>query len=196
MPESLAFAQRRGFAIDRHGLPSRLDLATFDERPFAGAVERAETQGVRFFSLADTGNTLEAREKLYELNRTTGQDIPGSDPTFPPFEDFSRSVFEASWFRADGQILAADGDRWVGLAAVGYNEETRTAYNAFTGVDRDYRGRGLALALKLLAIQRAREYGATSMRTGNDSRNAPILAINRKLGYRPLPGHYRLIRTL
>lgn len=196
MPESRRFAERRGFVIDRHVYASTLDLTTFDERPFAGRVERAEAQGIRFLTLADAGNTVEAQRKLYELNRRTGRDIPGSDGTFPPFEDFRRFVFEARWFRADGQILAADGDRWVGLAAVGYTEETRMAYNAFTGVDREYRGQGLALALKLLAIRRAREFGATSMRTGNDSQNAPILAINRNLGYRPEPGRYRMVRAL
>jgi hypothetical protein len=49
----------------------------------------------------------------------------------------------------------------------------------------------VAQALKLLAIRCARRYGAVYIRTHNDSENAPMLAINRKLGYQPQPGLYR-----
>lgn len=63
-------------------------------------------------------------------------------------------------------------------------------YNMITGVDRAHRGRGVALALKLLSIEYARRCGADYIRTHNDAENAPILAINRKLGYQPQPGLY------
>ena len=82
------------------------------------------------------------------------------------------------------------------MAAVGYYERSNSMHNAFTGVERAYRGRKLGLALKLLAIQCARSYGATSIMTDNDSQNAPMLAINRKLGYKSEPGLYMLIRPL
>jgi GNAT superfamily N-acetyltransferase len=68
--------------------------------------------------------------------------------------------------------------------------------NAFTGVERAYRGRKVGLALKLLAIRYARACGASSMLTSNDSRNAPMLAINNKLGYKREPGIYNLERKL
>ena len=45
-----------------------------------------------------------------------------------------------------------------------------------------------------LAIRRAREYGAQAISTDNDSQNAPMLAINRMLGYQPEPGYYDLVR--
>ena len=190
----LQFAQKRGFSIERHTFESRLDLSTFDEAPFAGTVEAS---GMRFFTLADLGNTLEAQQKLYEINRRCAADNPSNEGwSFPPFEAFRKHVFDASWFRADGQIIAADGDNWVGIAAVGYYVNTNSMYNAFTGVDRAYRGRKIALALKLLAIQCARKYGASSILTDNDSLNAPMLAINRKLGYQQEPGIYRLLRAL
>lgn len=51
-------------------------------------------------------------------------------------------------------------------------------------------------ALKLLAIRYAQEKGASCIVTDNDSQNAPMLAINRKLGYVPRPGIFRLIRQL
>ena len=69
-------------------------------------------------------------------------------------------------------------------------------YNMFTGVQRAYRGRGIALALKLLTIRCARSFSARYVRTHNDSENGPMLAINRKLGYQPEPGLYRVVRDL
>jgi GNAT superfamily N-acetyltransferase len=194
-PGSLRFAEAQGFSRTDHSYESVLDLDQFDESAFAGTIERLEAAGIRFFSMADVGNTAEAKWKLYELNRRTGADVPGEDP-FPSFEEFNRNVFEGSWYRADGQILAADGDDWIGLGAVWYSEPTRSMYNAFTGVERAYRGRGIALALKLLGIRTARRYGAAYIRTHNHSTNAPMLAINRRLGYRPEPGLYGVERAL
>lgn len=193
-PAWLEFAQARGFAIDRHIFDSTLDLATFDEARFAGVIEAVQQQGIRFFTLADAGNTETNQRKLYELNKRNSLDIPGSEGTFPRFEDFCKFVFESSWFRADGQILAADGERWVGLGAVGYFANTNSTCNMHTGVLKEYRGRKIALALKLLAIRYSRALGAVLLRTDNDSQNAPILAINQKLGYAPEPGVYRCLK--
>jgi GNAT superfamily N-acetyltransferase len=193
----LQFAERHGFSIERHTFESRLDLNTFEESRFAGTIEAVEASGIRFFTLADLGNTHEAQQKLYEINRLCAADNPSNEGwSFPPFEAFCKQIIGASWFRADGQIIAVDGDRWIGLAAVSYYEDTNTMHNAFTGVDRAYRGHKIALALKLLAIQCARKYGARSITTDNDSLNAPMLAINRKLGYQQEPGIYQLLRSL
>jgi RimJ/RimL family protein N-acetyltransferase len=52
-----------------------------------------------------------------------------------------------------------------------------------TGTSRDYRGRGLALAVKLASTHWAAANGITQIVTTNDERNAAMLAINRRLGY-------------
>ena len=87
-------------------------------------------------------------------------------------------------------------EKYVGLSAVGYFASDNYMYNLFTGVDREYRGRRLAQALKALSIRFAQEYGADYIITHNDSQNGPMLAINRKLGYQPLPGVYRMVKQL
>lgn len=188
----LRFAQARGFQVTRHAFESTLDLAAFDESRFAGHIEAIAASGIRFFTLADLGNTLEAQRRLHALNARLVEDIPGNQGWLS-FEEFLTEVCAASWYRADGQIVAAAGDDWIGMAAVGYFEHTRSMYNMMTGVLQAYRGRGIALALKLLSIRCARSYAATYIRTHNDSENAPMLAINRKLGYQPQPGLYRVV---
>ena len=54
---------------------------------------------------------------------------------------------------------------------------------SFTGVLPDYRGKGIALAMKLAGIERARAMGYREIRTENDSLNAPMLRINEALGF-------------
>ena len=196
LPEGVRFAEQRGFYIRRHNFESVLRLDEFDEAPFAGVIEAVEAGGVRFSSLAEMGDTEPHRRRLYDLNRRLAYDIPGYDNRFAPFEEFTRFVFQASWYRPEGQIVALDGDRMVGLAAAGYFTETNSMYNMMTGVEAAYRGRHIALALKLLTIRLARQYGADYIRTNNDSDNAPMLAINRKLGYQPVPGLYWMTKVL
>ena len=193
---SLKFVETRGFKIERHMFESTLDLTDFDEHCFDDLMARVRAEGFRFFSLAEAGATDENKQKLYEVNRAAALDDPGNTGTFPDFYAFSKNVFEASWFRADTQILASHADRWVGLAAIGIYPADNHAYNAFTGVLREYRGRGLAQALKLQTILLARKEGVRYVRTHNDSNNAPMLAINRKLGYKPESGVYKILCVL
>lgn len=71
-------------------------------------------------------------------------------------------------------------------------------FTLLTGVAPEYRGRKIAQALKLIAILHGKGLGADSIRTQNDSINAPMLAINRKLGFvrEDGLGHYGLVKEL
>jgi GNAT superfamily N-acetyltransferase len=182
--------------VVHHGFESTLDLSQFDEHRFDDLLARLRSDGFRFFSLADEGVTDEHKRRLYDVNRAAALDNPGNDGSFPDFYAFSKNVFEASWFRADTQLLAAHADRWAGIAAIGIYPADGHAYNAFTGVLREYRGRGLAQALKVQTILLAKKEGMRYIRTHNDSNNAPMLAINRKLGYKPEPGYYKIVCVL
>jgi GNAT superfamily N-acetyltransferase len=191
-PASLHFAERRGFTVERHHFISALDLTAFDETPYREVIPALEAAGIRFFSLADLGDSQAARLKLYELYHTTSLDEPDGHGADKPFSEFEQWFLDAKWSHPDGQLIAAEGETWVGLASVALPPESESAYNLMTGVLRPYRGRKIALALKLKAIRCARSHGARILRTHNDSLNAPMLAINRKLGYRPQPGKYSL----
>jgi GNAT superfamily N-acetyltransferase len=195
-PIAKRFVEKRGFKILSHLFESTLDLASFDEHRFDELFTRVHAEGFHFFSLAEAGVTEENKHRLYDINRSASLDDPGSTGNFPDFYAFSKNVFDAAWFRADTQILAAHEDDWVGLSAIGIYKEDNHAYNAFTGVLREYRGRGLAQALKLQTILLAQREGMRYIRTHTDSQNVPMLTINRKLGYKPEPGVYRILCTL
>lgn len=195
-PVSQHFAEQRGFTLDHHVFESTLDLHTFDAKQFAGQIEQIEAQGIRIFSLQDAPFTRENLHQLWQVNHDTALDDPAAIGKFPSFEEFEEIITTGDWFRPDGQILAADGDTYVGLSAVGYFKESNSAYNMMTGVSRSHRGKGIAQALKQRSIQVAKSWGVDYIRTNNDSQNAPMLTINRKLGYVPQPGIYRMKKVL
>jgi len=64
---------------------------------------------------------------------------------------------------------------------------TDYAYHDMTAVARAWRGRGIALALKRATIGWAIRHGLAYLETGNDPDNAPMRAVNARLGFRPRP---------
>ena len=61
-----------------------------------------------------------------------------------------------------------------------------------TGVAREYRGRGIATALKVDVLARAKAAGLRAMKTVNDEPNKAMRGVNIKLGYQPVPDHVEL----
>lgn len=69
-PASLAFAQKRGYQIRRHGYDSVLDLIRFDPTPFARLVDSVKAGGIRFFTMADDSSD-DLKQALYKLYEAT-----------------------------------------------------------------------------------------------------------------------------
>ncbi|MEZ4621867.1 MAG: GNAT family N-acetyltransferase [Caldilineaceae bacterium] len=105
-------------------------------------------------------------------------------------------IFGASWFQPEGQMIALDGDKFVGLSAISYSHEEQIGYIMISGVERAYRNRKIMQALKLRAIHYARAQGATQVVTHVETVNAPMRAINQKFGFVEEPGKYEMERNL
>ncbi len=196
MPEFEAFASRRGFHAVQRFVTMTLQVSEADDALLARLVARASGEGVRLFSFAETGNTPEARRRLYELNRRLAPLLPGNGDEFPTFSEYEREILDAEWFRAEGQLIAATADRWIGLVGLGFYEDGQALQHEFTAVDPAMQGRGVAQALKSWSVQKAKEWGVRVVRTGNDASNAPIIAVNRRLGYDLAPGVVKLRRLV
>jgi GNAT superfamily N-acetyltransferase len=188
-PVALACVTKRGYTIDRHLFQSTLDPAAFGPTPYAIDIE-----GIRFFTLADEPGEATER-KLYELQRLTWRDIPGADAELMPYSQWRLWMLETARALPELFLFAADGDRMVGTTFM-HTVEGGGLHTIYTGVDPAYRGRSIAQALKARAVAAAQRHGAPYMRTDNDSQNGPMLAVNRRLGYKPLPGDYVVIKRL
>jgi predicted GNAT family acetyltransferase len=62
-------------------------------------------------------------------------------------------------YEPHGVILALSKDDWVGMAATSLRRDESCAVSDMTGVLPGYRGRGISMAMKLLAIGYARSNG-------------------------------------
>ena len=66
----------------------------------------------------------------------------------------------------------------------------------YAGTARSHRGRGLATLAKLASTRAARDAGVERITTENDVENAPMLAINRRLGFEPGEELHQYARVL
>ena len=73
---------------------------------------------------------------------------------------------------------------------------TQPACNIRRHPRKQFRGLGIARAVKLESIGQAIELGKHSITTNNDLENAAILHINSTLGYQPLPGLVTYVKSL
>ena len=86
----------------------------------------------------------------------------------------------------DGSFAAIDDGRVVAFTMLAANLERGRAFTEYTATLRDYRSRGLARAREARVASRGRpSNGIRAAWTTNDETNAPMLAVNRRLGYVP-----------
>lgn len=186
-PRSVRFLEDRGFAELRRRWESRLVVDSVHLDAFAGAEERVTGQGVTITTYADEHARRGDRlvRDLFDLEMLAAHDEPGYDPEGAmSFEQFAANELETPDALPDGSFLALDGSRLVGVSRLMHEPDVPTRLGVgFTGVDPAYRGRGIALALKLRTIQYAREHGYREVRTQNDTTNTRMLEINRALGF-------------
>jgi len=160
----------------------QLDVDAFDEDRFAPYLEACRVGGIAFTTMAELGDTAAHRRELWALNRTCSADIPGRG-AFYSFEDYVAERIETPSFDPGGVVLALEGGRWVGMATTSLHPARDFAFSERTGLLPSYRGRGLSLAMKLLAVRFTRSRDLHWLRTMRHPDNASAIAMNRRLGF-------------
>ncbi|MGB1288246.1 MAG: GNAT family N-acetyltransferase, partial [Aggregatilineales bacterium] len=117
-PHAVAFAENRGFEIRHHTFNSVLDVTSFDTAPYTQLIRDIEAQGVRFSSLIAEGNNDVTLRKLYALNKRVAEDEPTHDGSSEhSYQTWKSYIAGADWFYPAGQLVAIDGENFVGLGA-------------------------------------------------------------------------------
>jgi GNAT superfamily N-acetyltransferase len=165
---------------------SELDLVAHRAELLATAAEQRrlmQAQGVKLLTLSDDADP-DRMQKLYEMTVAAEQDIPTTVPiTRQPFDEWMKATFDDPAAREDRLWIARDGDDIVGLSYLQFPPVRGLPWTAFTATSRKVRGRGIARALKYESMSQAIELGYERVRTANDGANAPILHINKAMGY-------------
>jgi len=192
------FVLARGFTRTDHAhRMSRLDVRNANLDGYAGLEEQLRREGLRIATLAELGaGDEEVLRRVYALDMETARDVPSSEEHKDvPYQTWQVYRLEAPGASPESIWLALDGERPVGIAAL-RRQGRNAAWNSFTGVLRDYRGRGVARALKRRTIDWSRRNGVDFIYTGNDVTNKRMLAVNIRLGYQPLPAFLEVVKQL
>jgi len=198
-PEGIAFAEKWGFRERMREWESWLDVEKFDFTKFKGYAERAKSSGVEIATLAaERERDPQYLEKLYELSNLVAIDIPSPAPyTAPSFEHFVENSIEHPDVIPEGFFIAKDGELYVGQSDLWRSkEEPRDLYQGLTGVRREYRQGGIAMALKLRTVEYAKEHDFKVIKTWNNSNNVGMLHINQRLGFARRPAWITLEKKL
>jgi GNAT superfamily N-acetyltransferase len=186
-PESLSYAQRRGFTEVRRQVGLVLSLA---------GVSPPRVQPPAGIEIVTWAQRPELARGMYEVDLEIHPDIPGfEDVAVEPFEDWMVHNMHRSTDSPEATFIALAGEEVVGFAKLSLTAPT-AAGHAMTAVKRAWRGRGIAGALKATEINWALANGYTELHTSNEERNTPINRLNARLGYRPGVGQIHLVGPL
>jgi GNAT superfamily N-acetyltransferase len=155
-------------------------LGNFHEND--AGVAFAEARGVRSRACR---NRVELDPRLaYVVDIEATHDVPSTEPfEGMAYEEWEEHVLRHPLFTAEGSFVAFDEGEPAAVSLLVADHDAGRAANMFTGTRSVYRGRGHALAVKLASIEWAAANGITKIATYNDATNAPMLAINRRVGY-------------
>jgi GNAT superfamily N-acetyltransferase len=180
-PAGIAFATHLGYHEARAEQESVLDPRTITQLP---------PPDLELRTIADA----DPRD-VYDVDLTATRDVPLVEPVDEiPYDEWEDHVLGHPHFTAEGSFLAYVEGEPAAVSMLVVDLASGRAANMFTGTLPRFRGRGLGLAVKLASIAWAKEHGITSMATTNDERNAPMLAINAKLGYVPAARQVEYVR--
>ena len=197
-PDTIRFLEKRGFVQTIREPISRLDVVSFDDSRFETTFQCVMDANIKLCAVAELQECdPNCWRKIYELDWAVTQDIPSSSPfTKPEYETYVNQMKDTRrGHHPEGFVIAvapSDTDEYgdyVGLSILHTNEANPTKlYTNVTGVLRSHRRMGIATAMKVRAIQFAREYGATEIETENEENN-PMFDLNAALGFREVTAY-------
>ena len=174
----LKFVKFRGYIQEKRDFVSVLSLDSFD--PSQYPTEPLDIE-IRSFEEFDSPQT---RREWYDLICLVRHDVPRSSPPTPlTFEFFEEQIMIEPDLVRSATLFAYQNGQMIGFAAGFHDTELNQFEQWLTGVHSDYRKKGVALALKVAQATEVKRLGIATIKTDNDTRNAPMLKVNDKLGF-------------
>ncbi len=185
---SIRFLKDRGFEPFMREWVSVLDVDEFDFSDYGGLEDKLAEEDIFLKSLKDIEHTEEKKRRLYELHEVLMEDVPMHDDyTHMDYERYIEKVFNHPGRFFEGCIIAVKEGEFIGMSSNVLEKEDNSLSTYLTGVKREYRGRGIATAMKVKVIKKAKENGISKIKTSNETKNKGIVHLNEKLGFEKKP---------
>jgi len=187
-PHAISFLENRGFMEYRREGDSILDPTEFDPMPYLKLERQLRMEGIEIKTLRELESDPHRDRKLYKLSWEINRDAPGmQNETYRDFETFKKEEIYASYRIDDGFFIAVHQGDYIGQCSLMHYAADNSLFHDLTGVRKEYRGRGIALALKVRALCFAQTAGYSLVKTDNEINNRRMLEINERLGFKRLP---------
>jgi GNAT superfamily N-acetyltransferase len=180
-----------GFVENHRMMHVYLNLAEADISSTQDVESMLSARGIRMTSLADElVEDPDAYVKLKALHEATFAD-------YPTESYFSPTSPDDTWLKHEENIpeahfIAVKGQDYIGHShLMRMSSDSGNLRQGLTATLKDFRGRGVATALKRTGIDYARRNGYKGIFTASRSTNIPMRTVNRNLGWQP---HYSEIR--
>jgi GNAT superfamily N-acetyltransferase len=176
--------EKRGFRATGTEQVSILDPARADLSELSALEEQKAEEGFSLVPLEDVRGQV---EELHRVYAAASQDVPEyfrEDDI--RLEEWKHETLEHPQLSLKGSAIVLSGDLPVALAFLEVDGPASIGANEMTGTLPEFRRRGLARLAKLATVRWAAEHGIAAIQTGNSHENPGILALNERLGYRPV----------
>lgn len=196
----IRFLEKSGFTEEYRAWESRLDVQGFDASPYLQLEVQLKLEGIELKSYADLLGTPDLAHELWHLEMDASRDMPDPEPfTETTFERFETRALNNPDFVPEAYLVAVKSDsaaklEFLSESTLWWSEGKPDAWNGATGTRREWRGKQIALALKVKNILWAKQMGIAQIKTFNDDVNRPMLAINEKLGFVKQPAWVHFVR--
>ena len=182
--DALGFLFRRGFEFVHEMVGMRLDVTRCELGSLVSAVAQVRSHGIEIRTLAQEQACepqwlARFRELVMAVREGWPEPDPGPPLPWPP--DYFEQTLKPAIGHEESVYIAKSGDRYIGYSGMPF---------LATAVVPAYRNRGVATALKVLAIGHAKACGATTLLTCTAS--AAMAAVNAKFGFVPYCTEVRL----
>lgn len=186
-PQGIRFLEARGFTAVMRWWDSKLALADFAPGDYAPLLAKLAGEGVEIITAAELATRdPDWRRSIFLVDREATLDEPQPSPSTPiSFEEYCKLVYDNPHFRAERVFVAVDGAQVVGMTELPINPiDPRNLQTGFTGILRSHRRRGIATALKAVALTYAKQLDVITVSTGNEENN-PMYQLNLRMGFKP-----------
>jgi GNAT superfamily N-acetyltransferase len=190
--------ERRGFHALLRSWAFTLDPRTCDLAAFAAPDQRL--RGLQITTLtAELAHGADWLSPLHQLYIAVAGDVP--IPIHPHPAPLPAWLAEQALGLPDSLpdafFIVRDGARYIGMSYLHRDaDDPGRLLQRITAIHAEYRGRGIALALKLKTIEYAQQHDFHEIRTAVESNNPGMLAINAKLGFVRGPGLGLFVKEL
>lgn len=179
---------KNGFAKGQVNPVSFLPVPGFDSALHADIIDRVKGEGYEILNLSQLREKYpdDWSRRLYEADMTISQDVPMPEPFEPISFDHYLAMINSPAVNPESYFMVLKDGEVAAFTELDWNTIDRTLANTgLTGVRREHRRKGLATALKAVAIEWAKSVGIERIVTDNEENN-PMYQLNLNLGYQKL----------